>query len=51
MVTPSPGMLALALNVTFTSGFKGNRIVYVAGRDAAGGNNTDWQAAGTFTVQ
>jgi len=50
-VTPSPGTLALALNVTFTSGFKGNRIVYVAGRDSAGGNNTDWQAAGTFTVQ
>jgi len=50
-VTPSPDTLALALNVTFTSGFKGNRIVYVAGRDSAGGNNTDWQAAGTFTVQ
>jgi len=50
-VTPSPGTLALALNATFTGAFKGNRIVYIAGRDSAGGNNTDWQAAGTFTVQ
>ena len=50
-VTPTAGGLTLGLNVTFTSGFAGNRIVYVAGRDAAGGNNTDWQAAGTITVQ
>jgi hypothetical protein len=48
---PSPGALALMLNVTLASGFTGNRIMYVAGRDAAGGNNTDWQASGTVTVQ
>ena len=50
-VTPTAGGLTLAVNVTFTSAFTGNRIVYVAGRDAAGANNTDWQAAGTVTVQ
>ncbi|SPF56820.1 exported hypothetical protein [Candidatus Sulfopaludibacter sp. SbA4] len=42
--------LALTVNITFKSGFAGNRIVWVAGRDAAGGNNTDWQALGTSTV-
>jgi len=35
----------------FKSPFAGNPIVWVAGRDAAGGNNTDWQAAGTTTVK
>ncbi|HYW42137.1 MAG TPA: hypothetical protein VE959_04730, partial [Bryobacteraceae bacterium] len=43
--------LVLTLNVTFKSPFAGNRIVWVAGRDAAGANNTDWQAMGTSTVQ
>jgi len=43
--------LTLALNITFKSAFAGNHIVWVAGRDAASGNNTDWQAVGTTTVQ
>jgi len=43
--------LTLALNVTFKSAFAGNHIVWVAGRAAAGDNNTDWQAVGTTTVQ
>jgi len=42
--------LTLTLNVNFFGSFGGNRVMYVAGRDAAGGNNTDWQAAGTWTV-
>jgi len=50
-VTPSANTLMLELNMTFTNAFTGNRIIYLAGRDSAGGNNTDWQAAGTFTVQ
>jgi len=29
--------LTLALNVTFQASFTGNRILYAAGRDAAGG--------------
>ena len=49
--TGNGGTLTLTLNVTFKASFTGNRILYVAGRDAAGGNNTDWQAVGTFTVQ
>jgi len=43
--------LTLTLNITFKSGLAGNRIVWVAGRNTAGGNNTDWQAMGTTTVQ
>jgi uncharacterized repeat protein (TIGR01451 family) len=43
--------LTLTLNLSFTAAFKGNRILYVAGRDRAEGNNTDWQAVGTWTVQ
>jgi ABC-type arginine/histidine transport system permease subunit len=43
--------LILTLNITFKSAFTGNRIVWVAGRDVAGGSNTDWQAVGTTTVQ
>ena len=43
--------LTLILNITFQSGFAGNRILWVAGRDAASGNNTDWQALGSWTVQ
>jgi len=39
----------LTLNITFKSGFTGNRAIWVAGR--AGGNNTDWQALATTTVQ
>ncbi|SPF35519.1 exported hypothetical protein [Candidatus Sulfopaludibacter sp. SbA4] len=43
--------LTLTLNITFKAAFAGNRVVYAAGRDSAGGNNTDWQALATFTVQ
>jgi hypothetical protein len=43
--------LTLTLNITFQSAFAGNRIVYVAGRDAAGANNTNWQSMGTWMVQ
>ena len=48
---PGGNDLTLTLNVTFHSGFTGNRIMWVAGRDIAGGSNTDWQAMGTWTVQ
>jgi len=47
----SGNTLTLMLNITFQSPFAGNRIVWVAGRDQASGNNTDWQAMGTTTVQ
>jgi hypothetical protein len=43
--------LALEVNIAFKAPFAGNRIVWVAGRDGAGGNNTGWQAMGTATVQ
>jgi len=50
-VTYKPNTMTLSLNITFTGAFAGNRVLYVAGRDHADGNNTDWQAAGTWTVQ
>jgi hypothetical protein len=43
--------VTLTLNISFGAAFKGNRILYVAGRDRAEGNNTDWQAMETWTVQ
>jgi hypothetical protein len=48
---PIGNTLTLTLNLTFKGAFGGNRIVWVAGRDTAGGNNTDWQAMGTQSVQ
>lgn len=48
---PGGNDLTLTLNVTFQSGLAGNRILYAAGRDIAGGSNTDWQAMGTWSVQ
>jgi len=47
----SSNTLILTLNVTFTPASAGDRIVWVAGRDAQGGNNTGWQAMGTNSVQ
>jgi len=47
----SGNTLTLVLNVTFKSGLSGNRIVWAAGRDGAGLNNTDWQSMGTWSVQ
>jgi hypothetical protein len=50
-VTYAANTMTLTLNITFQGAFGGNRVVYVAGRDNAGGNNTGWQAMGTWTVQ
>jgi len=47
----SGNMLTLTLNITFKAALTGNRVVWVAGRDGAGGSNTDWQAMGTTSVQ
>jgi len=47
----SGNTLTLTLNLTLKSPLGGNRVVWVAGRDGAGANNTDWQAMGTTTVQ
>ena len=42
--------LSLTLNIQFAAGFAGNRVFYLAARDVAEGNNTDWQAMGSWTV-
>lgn len=44
-------VLTLALNIQFKPAFAGNRIFFLAARDTAEGNNTDWQPLGTWTVQ
>ena len=47
----SGNQLTLTLAITFLSPLTGNRIMWVAGRDAAGSNNTGWQAIGTALIQ
>jgi hypothetical protein len=41
--------LTLLLDLTFSSTFSGTQTFFVAARDIAGGNNTGWQTAGTWT--
>jgi hypothetical protein len=48
-VTTSGGTLSLALNVSFTTAFGGNKIVYMAAGDTVG-NNSGWQALGVWSV-
>ena len=48
---PSGNSLTLTLNITFSSSFTGNRVMYAAARDTASNNNTNWQSLGTWTVQ
>lgn len=48
-VSPAGTILTLTLNLSFTSGFAGNKIVYMAARDLQGGNS-GWQALGTWCV-
>jgi hypothetical protein len=43
--------LTLTLNIFFYEGFFGNQTLYSAARDSVGGNNTGWQALGTWSVQ
>ena len=42
--------LSLNLNLTFTSVFSGNRVIYLAARDVSDRNNSGWQAMGTWSV-
>ncbi|HYW46098.1 MAG TPA: hypothetical protein VE959_24755 [Bryobacteraceae bacterium] len=50
-VTGSGNGLTLALNITFSAAFGGNRIFYLAARDVNDLNNTGWQAMGTRDLQ
>jgi hypothetical protein len=43
--------LTLVLNMSFTSAFSGNRVVYAAARDSTDANNSGWQPLGTWAVQ
>ena len=50
-VSSNGNTLTLVLNVTFKAAFIGNRVIYLAARDAADGNNTGWQSLGSWTVR
>jgi len=43
--------LSLTLNIGFSPGFGPNLVFYLATRDVNEGNNTDWQARGTWVAQ
>jgi uncharacterized repeat protein (TIGR01451 family) len=46
----SGNTLTLTLNISFSSSFAGNRIFYTAAGNAAGTENSGWQALGAWTV-
>jgi hypothetical protein len=46
----SGNTLTLTLNVSFTGPFAGNRIFYTAAGNAAGTENSGWNALGAWTV-
>ena len=46
----SGNTLTLTLNVSFSSSFEGNRIFYTAAGNAAGTENSGWNALGAWTV-
>ena len=46
----SGNTLTLTLNVSFTGAFAGNRIFYTAAGNAAGTENSGWNALGAWTV-
>jgi sugar lactone lactonase YvrE len=46
----SGNTLTLTLNVSFTPAFAGNRVFYTAAGNAAGTENSGWQALGAWTV-
>ena len=49
-VVTNGNQVTLTFAVTFMSPLAGNRVMWVAGRDNAGGNNTGWQATGTALI-
>jgi len=50
-VTGSGATLILALNISFTPVFNGNRVIYLAARDATDTHNSGWQAMGSWAVE
>jgi len=48
-VSGNGNTLTLMLNLSFTTAFAGNHVVYLAAGDVAG-NNSGWQALGTWSV-
>jgi len=49
-VVTNGNQMTLTFAIAFMSPLAGNRVMWVAGRDNAGGNNTGWQATGTALI-
>jgi hypothetical protein len=47
----SGSTITLTLNMSFPSGFAGNRVIYMAARSNGDLLNSGWQAVGSRTVQ
>ena len=47
----SGNTLTLVVSLTFSAAFDGNRVIYMAARDATDANNSGWQSLGSWTVQ
>jgi len=47
----SGNTLTLSLNISFTAAFDGDRVIYLAARDATDANTSGWQSLGSWTVQ
>jgi virginiamycin B lyase len=50
VVVTNGNQMTLTFAMTFRSPLAGNRVMWVAARDGAGGNNTGWQASGTALI-
>jgi hypothetical protein len=50
-VSSSGTTLTLTLNMSFSSTYGGNRVIYAAARDSTDANNSGWQPIGSWTVQ
>jgi len=50
-VAANGNTLTLTLNLSFCGTFAGNRIIYMAARDATDANNSGWQSMGAWSVQ
>jgi hypothetical protein len=48
--TEQGNVLTLVVNVSYPIGFDGGRVLYMAARDVLDGNNTGWQALGTWNM-
>jgi len=49
--TGTGNTLTLVLNMSFSTAFNGNKVIYIAARDSIDANDSEWQPLGSWTVQ